>query len=126
MEYQLSGRMQAMLTTAAPVSLVIPDGTPSMNLLIALRIAHDLNKYHKLDSEIIRSSEIWQRCQDNRLGKGNMIVVGDSQTDFTRWCLTQQHSAFEIDVRPIKVNGKPLEGSSGMLFFMLLVIDGPK
>jgi len=115
-EYQLSGRMQAVLATAALVSLVVSDHTPSRDLSVALRIAHDLNKYHKLDSEVIRSSEAWQRCQDGSLGRGNMVVFGNPQTPFTRWCLTRQHSAFEIDVKPFKLNGKPLEDSPGILF----------
>lgn len=120
MQYQLSGRMQAVLATAAPISLIVADRTPSRDLSIALRMAHDLNKYHKLDSEIIRSSEVWQRCEDGSLGGGNMVIVGDSQTAFTRWCFTQQSSAFELNVRPFKLNGRPLEGSSGALYLFLL------
>lgn len=120
MEYQLTGRMQAVLATAAPISFVIPDHIPSREFSIALRIAHDLNKYHKLDSEIIRSSEIWQRCEDGSLGGGNIVVVGDSQTSFTRWCMTIQGSAFDLSVKPFELNGRQLENSLGARILFLL------
>lgn len=114
-EYQASGRMQAVLATAAPFVLVVPDHVPPHELSITLRIAHDLNKFHKIDSEIIRTSEVWQRCKDGSLGRGNVVIVGGGQTAFNRWCFAQQDSAFDLGVTPPKLNGKPLEGFPGVL-----------
>jgi len=64
----------------------------------------------------IRSSEAWQRCEDDSLGPGNVVVVDDGHTAFNRWCFTRHDSAFDIGVTPLELNGKPLEGSLGVLF----------
>lgn len=115
-EYQLSGRMETVLSTAAPLQLVVPDGMPIQKLSIALRFAHDLNKYHKLDSEIIQSSEAMQRAQRGHLSSGNIIVIGDPQSPFSQWCFTQQGSAFDVSITPPQLNGRPLDDpSQGML-----------
>ncbi|KIM87650.1 hypothetical protein PILCRDRAFT_287259 [Piloderma croceum F 1598] len=81
-EFQLSGRMQTVLATAAPLLLVVPDDIPPHELSIALRIAHDLNVYHKLDGEIIRSSEAMRRGKENHLSIGNIVVIRDPQSSF--------------------------------------------
>jgi hypothetical protein len=108
--------MQTVLTTAAPILLVVPDDTPSQKLSLALRIAHDLNKYHKLDSEIIRSSEAMQRGRKNLLGAGNIVVISDPQAPFSHWCFSRQVSAFDVSITPPKLNGRPLDDpSQGML-----------
>jgi hypothetical protein len=111
-EYQLSGRMQTVLATAGPLLLVVPNVIPLQNLSIALRVAHDLNKFHKLDSEIIRSSEAMRRGEEDRLRAGNIVVIGDPHSTFSHWCFHRQASAFDICVSPPQLNGRPLEGKS--------------
>jgi len=108
--------METVLSTAAPLQLVVPDSMPMQKLSIALRVAHDLNKYHKLDSEIIRSSEAMQRGQEGHLSSGNIIVISDPQSLFSQWCFKRQISAFDVNITPPQVNGRPLDDpSQGML-----------
>lgn len=92
---QLSGRMQAILSSAAPLVLVVSDQPSSHTLCVALRIAHDLQKYHKLDSEILRASEAMLRATADGLGKGNIVLIGDISLEFARWCLSRISYALE-------------------------------
>jgi len=104
--------MQTVLATAAPLLLVVPDDIPAHEFSIALRIAHDLNVYHKLDGEIIRSSEAMWRGKENRLSTGNIVVIRDPQSSFSQWCFNQKTSAFDISITPPQLNGRPLENPS--------------
>jgi hypothetical protein len=104
--------MQTVLATAAPLLLVVPDDIPAQELSIAVRIAHDLNKYHKLDSEIIRSSEAMQRGEENHLSASNVVVINDPQSPFSQWCFNQKASAFDVNVTPPQLNGRPLDDPS--------------
>lgn len=94
--------MQVIINSAAPLVLVIPDQISSPVLSIALRIAHDLNKYHKLDSEIIRSSEAMHRAEGDCLGAGNIVLLGDASLAFGHWCFSKISSSFETMPREIR------------------------
>lgn len=85
--------MQEILSTSAPLVLVISDEPSSHTLSLALRIAHDLNKYHKLDSEILRGSEALALAEANGLGRGNIVVLGDGSPTFSQWCLSRISSS---------------------------------
>ncbi len=71
---QASGRIQAVLSSNGPITLVIPDDNHTHEMNVALRIAHDLELYHRLDSEIIRSSEAFE---NDSLSQGNVVVIGN-------------------------------------------------
>lgn len=87
--------MQEILSSAAPLVLVVSDQPSSHTLSIALRIAHDLHTYHKLDSEIWRCSEAMLRAEKNRLGNGSIVILGDVSPTFAQWCLSRISSALE-------------------------------
>jgi len=128
---QASGRLQAVLSSAASLLIIIPEYCSSRELSIALRIAHDLNTYHKLDAEILQSSDALQRAEGGHLGPGNIIVIGDTQTAFSHWTLTQKKTPFELEGTLLKLNGRsivkpglgivflhphPTSGTANMLF----------
>ncbi|KAG7452898.1 uncharacterized protein BT62DRAFT_989922 [Guyanagaster necrorhizus] len=73
---QLSGRMQTVLSSNGPLVLVIPDDTDTyrQEFSVAQRIAHDLGLYHRLDTEIIRSSEA---SDAEFLSQGNIVAIGN-------------------------------------------------
>ncbi|KAF5373151.1 hypothetical protein D9758_001792 [Tetrapyrgos nigripes] len=71
---QLSGRMQTILASKGPIALVIPDVSHDQELSVALRIAHDLHTYHRIDSAIIQSSEVFTTDVVN---EGNVVVIGN-------------------------------------------------
>jgi len=89
---QLSGRMQTILSSdrPAPIVFIVPDPaldpesrpswTTSHAMSVALRLAHDLLLYHRLDSEIILNSEVNfgpESASASVLGRGNIVVVGN-------------------------------------------------
>lgn len=104
--FQASGRLQAVLSSAAPLLIIIPKYGPSREFSVALRIAHDLNTYHKLDSEILQSSDALQNAKDGRLGHGNIVVIGDTQNPFTRWILGRKETSFELEGSSLKLKGR--------------------
>jgi hypothetical protein len=69
----------------APVLLVVPNDIPSQKRSIALRIAHDLNKYHKLDSEIVRGSEALQRGRENCLSPVRLWMLSNGRRKKASW-----------------------------------------
>jgi len=85
-QLQSSGRMQTILSSKTPLALVIPDESHSQELSIALRIAHDLHLYHRLDCAIIQSSEVFT---SDTLDGGNVVVVGNGAA-------THLRNSFEI------------------------------
>ncbi|KAK1229074.1 hypothetical protein PQX77_007890 [Marasmius sp. AFHP31] len=69
---QRSGRVQTILSSDhAPLVFVIPDEDNERELSLSLRIAHDLQIYHRLDAEILLDTEI-----SDKVGLGNLVVIG--------------------------------------------------
>ncbi|KAL0578240.1 hypothetical protein V5O48_003735 [Marasmius crinis-equi] len=70
---QRSGRVQTILSADhAPLVFVVPDKNNERELSVALRAAHDLQIYHRLDAEILRDTEV-----SSSIGLGNLVVVGN-------------------------------------------------
>jgi len=114
---QASGRLQAVLSSAAPLLVIIPNYRPSREFSVALRIAHDLNTYHKLDVDILQSSEALQNARNGCLGHGNIVVIGDMQSPFTQWILAQKKTPFELEGTSLKLKGRSLiEPGLGIVF----------
>lgn len=92
--------------------LVIPTPTvhvPNLELSYALRISHDLDIYHKLDSEIIYDTEAVQRYQDGTLGLGNIVILdGPQKTSFGRWLLLLKLTAVNYDGGSLNLDGQIL------------------
>jgi hypothetical protein len=104
---QPSGRIQAVLTSAAPILLVIPDTAPPQELSAALRIAHDLHTYHRLDAEIMPSSEALQHLEAGALSEGNVVVIGNSS--LVHWTLNQKNTRFQLKHSQLTLNGSTLD-----------------
>jgi len=114
---QLSSRMQAILTTAGPIVLVVSEAAHMNEMSVALRISHDLDMYHKLDSEIVSSSEALQRLDTQKLGGGNIVVVGDTTSPFLRMLLKQPKTPFRLDGRKLVLDRRTIDGPElGIMF----------
>lgn len=85
--------MQTILSSTGPISLVVPDDLDGQELSVALRIAHDLHTYHRLDSQIVRSSEAFD---PDILDGGNIVVIGNQAT----LAFTKLHSSKVITSLP--------------------------
>jgi hypothetical protein len=80
---QHSGRIQSILTTNGTIQIAIPSNEEHA-LSIALRIAHDLDTYHKLDAEIMTHADAQIRQDSGVLGSGNLILIGTPDEPFIR------------------------------------------
>jgi hypothetical protein len=109
---QPSGRLQLILTSTAPLLLVVPDemATHNLELSVSLRIARDLYNYHRLDAEIVFDSVALRRVSSSELGEGNIVVIGGSKLQFTRWVLLQSTATtgFELGENCFKLRGRRL------------------
>jgi len=63
---------------------VVPD-EDDLSLAYALRLAHDLDTFHKLDVEILADAEASGLLKDGSLGPSNVVVFdGAKKTTFGR------------------------------------------
>ncbi|CCM03831.1 uncharacterized protein FIBRA_05980 [Fibroporia radiculosa] len=113
---QSSGRMAKILSTAAPMVIVVSDMSSEHALLSALQIAHNLDVYHKLDSEIIDSTEAMRRQSADELGSGNIVVLGDLGCSFAAAVLRARQTAFTYSDGLLYLRGRPLLHTSATLF----------
>ncbi|KAJ7684731.1 hypothetical protein DFH06DRAFT_1277353 [Mycena polygramma] len=75
---QASARAQSFLSTTAPFRLVVLDDSRRPDLSLALRIAHDLNAYHRLDAEVIPSYKHFQERLSKNTVAGNILIIGNT------------------------------------------------
>ena len=75
-------RLQSILSTHGPFTLLVPSLTPSPELSAALRIAHALLLFHALDAKIVGVAEIEIEKSDVpiRVLEGNLVVIGCADT----------------------------------------------
>ncbi|KAH9946364.1 uncharacterized protein BXZ73DRAFT_37690 [Epithele typhae] len=113
-----TGRIANFLTTHAPFTIVAATNVPSQ-LSSALRIAHDLNIYHKLDAEIIDDDEATRRLRDGQLGAGNIAVLSIGATGpFATALLEQKKTPFELEDGVLSLRGRKLDGPSTATLFL--------
>jgi hypothetical protein len=100
---QHSGRLQSILTTNGTIQLFVPQDDDHA-LSIALRIAHDLDTYHKLDAVIATHMDA-----QNDLGSGNIILIGTTSDPFIRQILAKNETPVSVTQEPpytVTVNGQ--------------------
>lgn len=86
-DIQPSGRLSLILSSKGPLLLVIPD-EDDLSLSYALRLAHDLDTFHKLDVEILTDTEANSLLEDGSLGPSNIVIFdGVKKTSFGRQLL---------------------------------------
>lgn len=83
-DIQPSGRLSLILSSKGPLLFVIPD-EDDLSLSYALRLAHDLDTFHKLDVEILTDVEASGLLEAGSLGPQNIVVFdGVKKTTFGR------------------------------------------
>ncbi|KAJ7756820.1 hypothetical protein DFH07DRAFT_473596 [Mycena maculata] len=109
---QVSARVQSFLSTAAPFRLVVLDETSPRDNSLALRIAHDLNAYHRLDAEIILGCESLNQLADDT---GNILIIGDASSPFL--AKLSWGTPFQVENNRLTLRDSPLEEPGlGILF----------
>ena len=115
-DIQPSGRVLNILSSTAPLILVVPSITSSPTLSAALQIAHDLDTYHKLDSEIIDGSEALKRLETGKLGHGNLVLFGSGDNSFMTYLLEREGTPFRLTHGKLYLNGITVQGDTTSLF----------
>jgi len=83
-DIQPSGRLSLILSSKGRLLFVVPDDD-DLSLSYALRLAHDLDTFHKLDVEISMDTEANGLLDDGSLGPLNIVVFdGVKKTSFGR------------------------------------------
>ncbi|KAI0028355.1 hypothetical protein K488DRAFT_89825 [Vararia minispora EC-137] len=107
--YRLSG----ILNSAGPLTIVVPDNATSAQLSSASRIAHGLQMFYKLDSEIVFES-------DHSMRTGNIIAIGTRSSAFVRRALGRYNGVFEfgdsIDGPRLQFRGESMNPEDGAIF----------
>lgn len=121
----LSGRIQTILTSPMPIQIIIPQRSPSRERSAALRLAHILNVYHKLDVDIVDGDEALSNIHDGTFTPGNVIAIGDTRAPLIQHLLAEKRTPFLIDDTSLSVNGRPLTqaglGSCAAVCYILLL-----
>lgn len=94
---QASARIQSFLSTDAPFHLVVLDNSSSRDVSMALRIAHDLNAYHRLDAEIILGNEAFQDRLADGSATGNILIIGNTASPSLASLLGKQRTPFRSE-----------------------------
>ena len=114
-DIQASGRLSLILSSRTPLLFVIPD-EDDLALSYALRLAHDLDTFHKLDAEVLTDAEACGLLESESLGSSNMVILdGPKKTSFGRRLLKgPNHPLFPPRVcrSRVKSNGTGLLGST--------------
>ncbi|TFK86071.1 alpha/beta-hydrolase [Polyporus arcularius HHB13444] len=114
-----TGRIANLLTTSAPMVIVIPDRTPSRLLSAALRIAHALDLYHKLDAEIVDDEEAMRRLKEGLLGLGNMVILSSGKLSaFATTILDKRQTSFGVRGGSLELRGRLLNEPSMATLFL--------
>ncbi|KAJ7236724.1 hypothetical protein B0H12DRAFT_124090 [Mycena haematopus] len=115
---QASGRIQSFLSTDAPFHLVVLNNSGSRDVSLALRIAHDLNAYHRLDVEIILGHKSFrERLADNRGVVGNILIIGNTASPSLASMLENPQTPFRSENNVLMFKDEVLdEPGQGILF----------
>lgn len=107
-DIQPSGRLSLILSSKAPLLFVIAD-EDVLSLSYALRLAHDLDTFHKLDVEILTDAEACGLLEGGLLGPSNIVIFdGPKKTSLGQRLLEgSRHPLFPPRVyrRRVETNG---------------------
>ncbi|KAI1790745.1 hypothetical protein LXA43DRAFT_973466 [Ganoderma leucocontextum] len=113
-----TGRISNVLSSTSPITVVVPSRSPSTELSAALRLAHNLNVYHKLDVGIIDDDEADQAVRSGLLAPGNLVVLSHGKLGgFAASLLSKAATPFGVDGATLRLRARPLtRPSTGVLF----------
>ena len=103
---QPPGRIQSILSTTGPISIIISDALQRQEFSVALRIAHILLLYHRLDSEIVTESIASERNREGTWGRGNAVFIGQPSSSFAKDVLGKRKMEVSISEEDTVFIGK--------------------
>ncbi|KAM5531823.1 hypothetical protein V8D89_014522 [Ganoderma adspersum] len=113
-----TGRISNVLSSTSPITIVVPSRSPSPELSAALRIAHNLNVYHKLDAAIIDDHEAARAVRDGSLASGNLVVLSHGKLGgFAAPFVSKSATPFGVDSSILQLRSRSFTvPSTGVLF----------
>ena len=110
MPIQPSGRISRILSSSGPLLLVIPNEDDEYHLHAAIRLAHDLDVYHKLSVEITDAATALRRYSAGTLGTTNVVTIGGSGNAFARQILDRGSTPFKLTSDgSLTLNGRSIQ-----------------
>ena len=112
-EIQPPSRLQQILSSRNHIVFIVPD-VQSRELSVALRIAHDLNVYHRLDAEIVLESEVLPSLGLGSWSEGNIVFIGKPSSVLVQRVLGDEKTPFEARVSGLGLNNQALGNGTCM------------
>lgn len=108
--------MSLILNGPGPLTIVIPSKTDHVCLDAALRLAHSLDVFHKLDSVIVDAQEAIELVRQ-RVLSSNIVTIGVPNNDFlTPYLTSDSRTAFQLRAGSLYLKGRPLDPKSAAVF----------
>jgi hypothetical protein len=108
--------MSMILQSPGPIQLVIPDKDDEVSLYAAIRLAHSLDIYHKLDVNIMNAREASSLLENGSLGLSNIVVLGGKNSSFLKSILALAATPFCFYDGGLTLNGRQIAPESTAMF----------
>lgn len=85
------GPVIRLLSSRAPIVLVVPEASDSPLRSFAVRYANDLFTYHRVDVNILGDGDALRAVADGSLGSGSVVALGrPDQNRYSHWLIAQE------------------------------------
>ena len=95
---------------------MIPHWSDTLRLRGALRLAHSLDVYHKLDARIVDAQEAARLSASGLLADNNIVAIGGLDSTFMRDTLSLKKTSFHVRSDALYLDNRPLDRTSSALF----------
>lgn len=108
-------RLQAILSSPAPLTLLVPSLAPSPELCAALRIAYTLRLFHAIDAQVTAVHELTSLAD---FDEGNLVVICCARERLIQAWLEQVGSAWKFDNDAWCFGGRRFVRPSSAILFL--------
>lgn len=112
---QITGRMSLILNSRAPLLFIVSDKADTHALQAALRLAHSLNVYHKLDANIVAADEV-PHIPPEALSNASIVAIGGAENSFLKDKLERGQTPFTLRGASLYLHGRPVDDDAAAIF----------
>lgn len=84
------------MSTSGPITIIISATSVAHELSVAQRLAHVLQLYHKIDSEIVPEHAVLAQIEDGSWPAGNVVVIGLPSSLLVKGILAKNKTSVSI------------------------------
>ncbi|KAF8197391.1 hypothetical protein BJ912DRAFT_1078312, partial [Pholiota molesta] len=114
---QPPGRIQSILSTPGPITIIISATSVAHELSVAQRLAHVLQLYHKIDSEIVPEPVVLAQIEDGSWPAGNVVLIGLPSSLLVKGILAKNKTSVSIIDSIVHVGGRRFSKPDQAIFF---------